>query len=226
MDMFKRMILPIAALLVLGACNVTRVVKPLEKGEHQVSASLGGPAIVFSGAPLPIPLSSVAYAHGLDTGLSVSAGLHTTSLLFGVAQVDASLHARLWQAKNNRFGLTMSPGAHFFYDFNEQNTRVYPQVDLGAWWQYSKDKDHLLYGGVGSWFELYREKAHGQVQDHEVLPYVTLGHQFRWDTWSFQVEARYLGMFYRNDELVVTYLTPFNTGTSGLYFGIGKSFGK
>lgn len=224
--MFRTSFISLLLLLVLGSCNVSRVVKPLDKGEHQVSASLGGPAIVFSGAPLPVPLSSLAYSHGLDTGLTVSTGLHTTSLLFGVAQLDASLHASLWQNQQDRFGLTMSPGAHFFYDFNEQNTRVYPQVDLGAWWKYSDNKDHLFYGGLGTWFELYREKAHGQVQENEIMPYVTIGHQFKWNSWSLQVEARYLGMFYRNDELVVSYLTPFNTGTSGLYFGIGKSFGR
>jgi len=213
-------------LLLLASCNVSRVVKPLTKGEHQIGGSFGGPAIVFGGAPLPIPFTSVSYAHGLDTGLSVSAALQTTSLLFGIAHFDASLHAELWRSKSDRFGVLASPGSHFFYDFNEGHYRIYPQLDLNAWWHYNKESENLIYGGLGTWVELVREKAHGEVQTHEMMPYVMLGHQFNRPKWSFQVEARYIGMFYDNDAIVVDYLTPFNKGTSGVYLGISRTLGQ
>lgn len=213
-------------IITLSACNISRVVKPLEKGEHQLSASLGGPAIVFSGAPVPLPLSSIAYAYGLDSGLSVSAGLHTTSMLFGVAQADASLHAELWRNESDRFGLIASPGAVFIHEFYEGNSRIYPQLDLGSWWHYKKENPNHLYGGVGTWVELFREKAHGEVQDNELMPYVTLGHKWVKNRWALQLEARYIGMFSRNDQIVVDYLTPLNVGTTGVYFGFTKTIGK
>ncbi|MEX2595919.1 MAG: hypothetical protein WEC59_03235 [Salibacteraceae bacterium] len=223
--MFKRLSILVFTVL-LASCNVSRVVKPLEKGEKQLSASFGGPGIVFSGIPLPMPLSSVGYAQGIDTGLTVSAGLHTTSLLFGVAQLDAGLHIQLFENKAQNFGMTAAPALNLFYDFNAGNMRTYPQIDLLGWWKYLDEKQHFFYAGGGTWVELEREKAHEQVQNHEIMPYITFGHQFNREKWSFQIEARYIGMNYRNDKLVVDYLTPFNKGTSGIYVGINRKLVK
>lgn len=223
--MFRHSLLWLTAIL-LASCNVTRVVKPLEKGEHQLTGSVGGPAIVFSGAPMPIPLSSVGYAYGLDTGLTVAGGLHTTALLFGNAELDATLGIQMYQSEKDRFGLVASPGVHLFYGFRGGDFRAYPQMEGITWWQYSEAKRHLLYGGIGTWVELEREKAHGQVQDHELMPYVTLGHQFRMNKWNVQLEARYIGFTYSNKDLVVDYLGPFSVGTSGIYVGVSRTLGQ
>jgi hypothetical protein len=143
-----------------------------------------------------------------------------------VAQADASLHAELWRSKTERFGLLASPGAVFIHEFYEGNSRIYPQLDLGSWWHYKKENPNLFYGGLGTWVELFREKAHGEVQENELMPYVTIGHKWVKKSWALQLEGRYIGMFYPNDEIVVDYLTPFNVGTTGLYFGFTKNIGK
>ena len=85
-------------------CNATRVVKPLDKGEKQLAAGFGGPGIIYTGAPIPVPLTSVSYAHGLDTGLTLSAGLHTTSAAFGVIQSDIAVGISAFQSKSEKFG--------------------------------------------------------------------------------------------------------------------------
>jgi hypothetical protein len=211
--------------LILVACNSTRVVKTLEKGEQQLTGSLGGPAIMFSGVPMPLPLSSVGYAVGLDTGLTFAGGLNTTSLLFGNAQVDLTLGINAFKTENEKFGLTISPGLNLFYGFNGGDFSLYPQLEGVVWKEYG-EKNNLFFGGLGTWVELDREKAHGEVQVHELMPYITLGHQFTGKKWNVQLEARYIGFTYPNDNIVVDYLGPFSTGTSGIYFGVSRKLGK
>ena len=206
-------------------CNATRVVKPLDKGEKQLAAGFGGPGIIYTGAPIPVPLTSVSYAHGLDTGLSLSAGLHTTSAAFGVIQSDIAVGISAFQSKSEKFGVTVTPAINFLYDFYENNGRTYPQLDALSWWQYG-EKDHLLYGGVGTWIELRKRKAHEQVQNNEVLPWITVGHQFNMEKWSYMTEFKYLGFQHETDLSVVDYVSPGGRGTIGFYFGISRSFGK
>ncbi len=218
-------LLLLSALIVLASCNTTRVIKPLEKGEKQIGASFGGPGIIYAGVPLPLPMTSISYAQGLDTGLTLAAGLHTSALLFGDAEVDLSLGIKVYASKSERFGLTASPGVHLLYGFRGNDFRAYPQLEGIGWWQYG-EKNHLLYGGLGTWIELVREKAHGEVQDNELMPYLTLGHQFAGEKWQWQAEARYIGFNYSNDNIVVDYIGPFPNGTTGLYVGVTRKIGK
>ena len=218
--MFK--IFSIGAMAVcLLSCNVTRVVKPLDKGEHQMGASLGGPVIVFAGAPIPMPLTSISYATGIDTGITFVGGLHTTSLLFGNAEVDLNLGVGVYKSGDERFGVTLTPGVHLLYGFRGGDLRIYPQLEAIAWKAYGK-RENLLYGGIGTWVELTRVKAYGEIQNHELMPYISLGHQFSRERWNFSIEARYLGPTYSNEDIVVNYFTPLNTGAAGLYFGITR----
>jgi hypothetical protein len=204
-------------------CNTTRVIKPLDKGEKQVSASIGGPAIIFGGMPIPLPLSSVNYAHGLDTGITLAVGLHSTSAAFGVLQSDIGLGISAFRSKGDRFGITVTPMLNLMYDFGEDNGRIYPQLDLMNWWQYGK-KPHLFYGGVGTWIELVKAKAHGQVQENEFMPWVTLGHQFNFEKWSYLAEVKYLGFQHNTGTVVVDYISPANQGVIGVYLGVSRKF--
>lgn len=212
-------------LAVIGSCNVTRVVKPLEKGEKTLSASFGGPGIIFHGAPLPLPLTSISYAQGLDTGLTLSAGIHTTSLAFGVMQADVMLGIQVLKTKSEKFGITASPGMHFLYDFDGKNFRNYPQLEALCWWQYG-EKPNLFYGGTGTWVELQRTKAHGQVQQNEFLPWAMVGHQFNRPKWTYTTEIKYLGFQHTSNKLVVDYISPGNQGALGFYFGISRRLVK
>lgn len=209
----------------IWSCSATRVVKPLEKGEQSVGAGFGGPVISFAGAPIPVPLSSVTYNNGLDTGITFTASLHTTSMLFGVAHADVGLGIKAYEALDQKWGITANPGIHLMYDLDAGNMRFYPQVEALTWWQYSQ-KPNLLYGGLGTWFELVRTKAHGQVQENEVMPWFMLGHQFNRPKWSYTTEVKFLGFQHERDDVVANYLGPGNRGAFGLFFGVSRRFGK
>src|SRR5690606_37216850 len=130
-----------------------------------------------------------------------------------------------FETKSKMFGVSVSPAMHLFSNFEEGAFRSYPQIDINAWYNYGK-KPHFLYGGAGTWLELYRERAHGEEQKRELMPYATLGHQWVREKWNFQLELRYIGFPYHNDKLVVQYLTPLSTGTTGIYFGVSRNIGK
>lgn len=211
--------------LLAVSCAPTRVIKPLEKGEKQVSANLGGAMIKFAGAPIPLPLTSVSYQQGIDTGLTLNTSLHMTSLAFGVIQFEAGLGINAYQSESKRFGVTVTPTINLMDDIWEKNFRIYPQLDAVTYWQYGQ-KSHLVYGGLGSWIELSKVKAHGEVQTNELLPYFMVGHQFNWTKWSFLTELKYMGFQHDNVYLVPDYISPTNKGALGLYFGVGRRFGR
>ncbi|GAB4381997.1 MAG: hypothetical protein Kow0075_13810 [Salibacteraceae bacterium] len=213
-------------LLSLAACNATRVVKPLDKGEQRVAASFGGPTIVFAGAPIPLPLSSLAWQWGLDSNLSLTVGWQTTSALFGVAHTDVSLAIGAFVSESERFGVTVSPGVHFLMDVFEFNYRNYPQLDAIAWYRPSVDKPHLIYGGFGSWVEFYRQRAHAQPQPNEFMPWFVAGYQHMGKQWQWSVEMKYLGFQHDNRKLVVKYVSPTNHGALGAYFGVSRRITK
>ena len=213
-------------IILFASCNATRVIKPLEKGEKQLSAGLGGPGIIYAGAPIPVPLKSISYAQGIDSNVTLSVGLHATSLAFGVLQSDISAGIRAYQSKTDRFGITATPGVHFLYGVHEYKFRSYPQLDALTWLQYSENKHHLVYGGVGTWFELLKKKAHGQIQSNELMPWITLGHQFNMERWSYMTEFKYLGFQHESALSVVDFVSPADRGTVGFYFGVSRRFGK
>lgn len=220
-----RLYIGLLALTMAMACNVTRVVKPLEKSEHSVGAGFGGAGIVYAGAPMPIPNLNVQYAYGLDTGLTLTSGVHITSAAFGVAHADVGLAIRAYENDSSTFGITIAPAMHTLYEFRESAFRLYPQLDALAWWQYGQ-KPHLIYGGMGTWIELHREKAHDAVQQNEVLPWITLGHQLNRGTWNFTTEFRYMGFQHETKYLVADYISPGGRGSLGFFLGISKSLGR
>jgi len=212
--------------VLFASCNASRVVKPLDKGEKAVSASFGGPNIIYAGSPMPLPLTSVAYAHGIDTGLTIAAGLHMTDLAFGVIHTDVVAGINAYKSKSENFGVTVSPGLHFLVDVHETNFRTYPQLDALCWWNYLEEKEHHFYGGIGTWIELNKAKAHGEVQTNELMPYLMLGHQFEWSKWNLQLEGRFIGFQHKAEDIVVDYVPIGGQGTTGIYIGVGRRFGK
>lgn len=224
MEIIKKIIC-VGTTLIAVSCAPTRVIKPLEKGEKQISANLGGAMIKFAGAPIPLPLTAISYQQGLDTGLTLNTSVHLTSLAFGVIQLEAGLGINAYQSESKKFGVTVSPSINLMNDIWEKNFRIYPQLDALTYWQYGQ-KPHLVYGGMGSWIELSKVKAHGEVQTNELLPYFMVGHQFNSAKWSFLTELKYLGLQHDNVYLVPDYISPTNKGALGFYFGVGRRFGR
>ena len=51
----------------LNGCGTLNNARPLEEGRHQVGLTVGGPMVMLSGAPIPLPNAVVEGRHGVAT---------------------------------------------------------------------------------------------------------------------------------------------------------------
>lgn len=213
----------IIALLILWNCAPSRYVKPLAKNQSAASFSFGGPLIKFSGAPIPIPFSTLGYGYGITTQVTAYGNLHSTSLLFGNLQLDAGATVQLYK-KENKFGLTASPVLQLAYNVrNKTGFRIWPSADVNTYFHFNQ-KPSYLYAGINSWFELSGLKAHNEIQQRRVLPNIQLGYVIVKTKWQHQFECKYLGIGIPNLPGVVDYIGISGKGSLGIYYSLIRKF--
>ena len=205
------------------SCTPTRYVKPLQKKEIAVSAHLGGPFIGFAGAIIPVPFTSVGAAYGLRENVTVYSNFHVTSALFGTIQWDmGGLYAPLKPDKWKP-GLSFSFTGNFAVDKWEGNFKFWPQLDINAYWEYSKKRGSFVYTGLSNWFETALQSAHGEKQRLHWIPALQVGHTFQWTKWDFNTEFKYAGLNVRSD-VVVDYKSFGKYGAPAIYLGVTRRF--
>ena len=216
----------ILLLIVISGCTSQKIVKPLQKGQQQVRANLGGPLIGFGELTIPIPLTPINYARGMSNKLTIHTGLQTTSLLYRTIQVDAE--ATYGMLKNEGWvpGISISGTLNFLTDVREGNARLYPQLDANIYWDYGKD--HFMYVGSTNWIELNNTRAHNRPQSKRLLTGIQFGNTWNNPKWSYTAESKWLAPTRSSLYSVVDYKTyswggePM--GAVGLYFGIARKF--
>lgn len=140
----------IAGALCLGflfSCNATRVVKPLDKGEWQVGADVGGP--VVNGSVLP--LSGLHFAHGMHERLSFFGGLHTTALAFQTLQLDFGWCYGVAKQKGFRPGVSINTVFNPMLGLRSGAFRLYPEISPNLYWEIGEK--HMIYAGMANWFD-------------------------------------------------------------------------
>ena len=103
--------LPALLLVFSAGCGTTQLLRPVGAGNTRASASLGGPLIVFGGAPVPLPVSTVGVAHGVSESLDLHGDLHPTAAAFGVAGLGLGV---AWHPLRRRGALTVGFDAYGF----------------------------------------------------------------------------------------------------------------
>jgi hypothetical protein len=171
----KRFLSCIVLFSLLFSCAPARYVKPLDKGQHALQVNLGGPIAKVPGiGVIPMPLTTVGYGYGMKENLTLFGNLHTTSLLFGVGQVDVGAAYRCWSGKN--MGITLQPTLNVAVDFYTGANRFWPQLDANYYWDYNELKTKAkngkgfykirsVYGGISNWFDPYLIES--QVRKNE-----------------------------------------------------------
>lgn len=218
---FRFEISAIACLLLATSCAPSILVKPLEKGQHAVSGNFGGPAIRFSGIPMPLPLTSINYHYGLKKNLSLSAGTGLTALAFGTGQIQAGILAGILEpSEKQKTGVSAFANAHFMLDRWQWNFRFYPEAGMHAWQEYGK---HRFYAGGSAWFETrFPEKA--RSSGNIWLPMLHAGWQKSGEKWQPSIEMKWIAPNLSSEHLVVDYIGPGGSGVFGLYFGLMRKF--
>jgi hypothetical protein len=207
----------------LFACNPTRIVQPLQKGQIQAGANFGGPLIKLGPVPMTVPLTSVYGAYGLTDRTSTFVSLHTTSLMFGVFQTDLGITHQLIAPRKFIPGFSISPIANMMFDFWEYQFRLYPQLDINAYWPYGSKKK-LIYLTMNNWFELQNTKAHDEPQTTHWLPNFGVGHQWNGSKYGVQAEFKYIAPNQSNQDIVVDYISFNGNGALGFYIGLHRKF--
>ena len=208
---------------IFWSCSTVRVVKPLEKGVTEVGFTAGGPIIGFSNTIIPIPMSSIYGSHGITDRLTGFGGVNTTSLLFGVGQLDLGTSYGFLKQDGLKPGLVGTGAFNLMLDRWEWNFRAYPQLDLHTYWDYKHGKG-TLYSGVSNWFELRRRALHGLEQEQYWVPNFYLGTKLNGKKLNWMIESRYIAPNYKNDYTVVDFKGLGRKGAFGLYLGVSKVF--
>lgn len=216
----KKIVILFLLSLSLFACTTSRVVKPLNKGELNISADLGGPAVSYHGYLLPVPLSSISTSYGLSQNTSLYGGIHTSALIFGVAQFDVGATREITKANAYQPGLSVSPSINMSMDVWEYNYHVNPAIDVNLYWDV-ENSNNYYYVGLANWFELNRKRDHDEDQPHAWVPALQGGYTWIRRNLRLTGEAKYLAPFSSNEGLTVNYLGPFGRGALGVYFSVG-----
>lgn len=210
----------VLSLFFISSCTPSRIVKPLKKGEQTVSASFGGQLIKFSGAPIPLPFTSVSYAKGLHDKVTVFGGLHTTAQLFGIFQTDIGSCIDLYS--KNKFGFSATPALQMSVSYKDSRSfRLWPSLDFNARYELTKG---FVYLGMHNWFETSKVRANNTKQDRFVLPNYHIGFTKTNTKWNHQFEVKYCLPYKSIYPGVVDYIGINNKGAIGLFYCITRKF--
>jgi hypothetical protein len=210
----------------LFACAPSIYIQPLEKGEHAVNATLGGPLIAVPNiGTLPIPHSSLGYGFGISDKTTIHGNLYPTAAIYGNFQMNAGLTHEFW--KQNKWGASGKIAFDYMVDTYEKNSRFWPQLDANVYYNYQENelgedsKRKFVYCGFSNWFELNSTKAFGENQNNRMLFNPHIGHQMKKNNWAFLFEVKFLVPYLSNEKLVVDYQSIFGKrGGTGVYLGV------
>ncbi len=205
------------------SCGPSRYIVPLEKGEQAVSASLGGAMIEFAGAPIPIPNTSLGYAYGVEENVTAFGNLYTTSMLYGVFQIDGGATWRFFGNDSTAWGSSATGFVNATFDKWEGNFKAWPVLEWNAYRFLGNTQSYCSFG-VGSWFELSGKKAHDQQQNEHVLLYPQAGFTLVRNKWNLEFQLRWLAPGRPNLPNAVTYLGFGGQGAAGVYFNFVRRF--
>jgi len=220
--MYQKILIAFLSALIFS-CGPSKFVKPLEKNQHAGTVSLGGPLIKYGNATTPIPFFTGTYGYGIDSTLTGFASLNITSALYGNLQMELGATKQLLKQQHFLPAFSFSPVINFIYH-DSKSYKVYPQLDLNAFWEYGKHKNYI-YVGVNNWFELASKKAYGISQENHWFVSPMIGHSFNNAKWNINIEAKIIAPNLSNEKLVVDYQTPLkHRGAFGLYLSYTRKF--
>jgi len=195
----------------------------LEKHQDAANLSLGGPLVKLGKNTIPIPFITANYGYGIDSTLTGYTSLNITSALYGNLQLELGATKQWIKQKKYIPGLSTALQFNLIYR-NTDAFKVYPQLDLNAFWEYGKRKNYF-YIGASNWFELSQKRTLGETQQNHWIFMPLIGHNFTGKKWDINLEAKIIAPNLSNENIVVDYWTPFkNRGAFGVYIGYTRKF--
>ena len=215
-----RTICAMLASLMLG-CGTINSTIPLDKGEHAMGATFGGPLLTALGPPIPVPSLVIEGVSGtepfFDRPTDVSYGLNATALAFGTIGGHFGSSWQLVRENGAIPNLTASGRAYIYSNHLDQTkpreTRqlyLMEQLDLTTSWSF---KNHLFFSGLGGYYD---------SPDPELILAPFVGMELRSQKRFFcQWELRYMGVNRQPDIVDVTFASPGGYGAIATTFSAG-----
>tara|TARA_B110000305_G_scaffold134785_1_gene150482 strand:- start:4190 stop:4876 length:687 start_codon:yes stop_codon:yes gene_type:complete len=218
-----KLLLFLSAAMLITSCGPSRFIEPLEKDQLAVGVSLGGPFIDFAGTPIPVPLTQLEVGYGLRDDLTLHGGLHTTALFFGNAQIDVGVTYLTPKLKGKWTPhISLAPSVNFIYDFNDRKAKLWPILDVNAYYNYGKRRNYF-YFGINNYFDFAGIETQGRNRYILLSPQV--GHVFKGKErgWELFTEIKFIAPYLNSASPFVPYkgITGEN-GATGFYFGFRK----
>ena len=206
----------LSATLLAAACGTMANVRALRTGESALGISYGGPVASLMGMDMPFPYLVARYRYGINDRFGLHAGLHASTLAFGVAGFDAGMSYQLLDQSGAVPGLNVSGGITSFIEAGGPS-RVFPNADLTASWLYGGR--YLTYTGVQSMYQF------------STSPYVVfapvVGQEVRLGrTFALGLEAKWYAPTEETEPRNVNYKLPIGgKGAVGFTLGANWLFG-
>jgi hypothetical protein len=200
------------------SCAPSRFVKPLNKKQQAVDLALGGPLIAYKNVTIPTPFFTATYGYGISNTLTGFGSLNITSAMYGNFQIELGGVKRISRQKNLLPAISITPVANIIYR-NKDANKVYPQLDINAYWNYNKGKG-LFYIGLSNWFELAQTRAFDVKQPNHWLPSPMIGQTFIRRKFNFTIEVKVIAPNISYLSNTVDYTSPLGKhGAFGFYLG-------
>lgn len=216
LNLLRRLALPIAV-TALGACSASRALAPLDKGQHGITASFGGPFVEFAGAPVPLPISSIGWRYGIDGLTDVHAAFYPSGLaLLGVGGVDVGIARELLAPQGARPRIMLDFTTYWFGGTNRPGDppggfRFFPDIALIATWELGA-RPHRIYVGIDTFIQPFPELY--------VMPTPLLGTELRaTKAFGIQIELGWNAFWQNTTRLVPNWYGPGNLGAVSAKLG-------
>lgn len=198
---------PTLLLFALAGCGLNAHVRPVPKGTLAVEAAVGGPAVLLSGAPVPLLLSTVGARYGLVDRLDISVHTHITTLAaFKLFGLDLGLGWLVFDQKGAWPALDLSARFYLFTDFVQAQSAA--EVSASVSWLLG---EHVMPYAT---FTVYVDALSGAAH---LAPGV--GVEFRVGRFAIIPELRWYAPETSARGASVEWLSPGKQGAIGLVLG-------
>ena len=220
----KKCILHLIILFSFG-CGSLNNARPLEKGQHNVGATLGGLVLTQLGPPMPLPFLVLEGQSGLspiqNRAVDINYGINATALAFGTVGVHFGASHLLLEQNNYFPALSLMQRLHFYNNYFDttkskelRSSFFLNQIDLTASWQ---KQQHLGYIGVANYVDFVDPELN-------ITPFI--GWEYQTNNRLFtQLELRYLAANRSQDIDDIAFLGG-TTGGLSTTFSIGWKIGS
>lgn len=147
-----------ACVATLTGCATSRALAPLEKGQHGLQISLGGPFVEFGGAPIPVPFTAVGYRYGIDGRTDIHTAIYPSgALLIGVGAWDVGVATEVLSADGGRPRIMLDLTTTWMIGDNGPGgdpaaVRFFAAPSAVFTWDIGP-KDHRVYVGAEAFFQ-------------------------------------------------------------------------